>query len=141
MNINNTLGKLENNATALLNTQFLTKRVKMKLCTKSQELSKEYAEICNQHRLNKKWILMINPENEPLSELASQNNVDTSKVLKVDINKTKFSLKNVEQALINGNCSAVVLSNACLDATELQRLQSSAEKGDTNCIVINRKMH
>ncbi len=106
-------------------------------------LSAQYEDICQEHELNKKWILMINPEIESLDALTKSTKVDISKILKVDTNKTKIDLKNIESALCNGNCSAVILCNPSLRSEELIQLNECAEKGKTACIVLtnNQKLH
>ena len=102
----------------------------------SHQLSNQYEDICQKHKLNKKWILMINPENQSLDVLANSNKVDTSKILKVNTNKTKIEMKNIESALCHGNCSAVILCNPSLKSEELEYLNQYAEKGKTACIVL-----
>ncbi len=100
-------------------------------------LSEQYADICQKHELNKKWIMMINPGDEPLMELTESTTIDTSKILKVNTKKTRINLKNIESALSKGNCSAVVLCNPHLKNEELCQLKQSAINGKTACIVLN----
>ena len=104
------------------------------------DLSKQYADICQQHHLDNKWILMINPEDLSLSQLANTNGIDTSKILKVNTNKSKVALKNIENALSKGNCSAVVLCNASLKHEEIFKLNRSAQQGKTACIVLKQNV-
>jgi len=101
-------------------------------------LSKQYADICQQHHLNNKWILMINPEDLSLSQLAETSEIDTSKILKVNTNKSKVALKNIEKALSKGNCSAVILCNASLRKEEIFKLNRCAQEGKTACIVLKQ---
>jgi len=101
------------------------------------ELSQQYVDICQQHSLENKWILMINPQNDSLDQLNNSNDIDTSKVLRVNTNKVKINIKNVETALSKGNCAAVVLCNACLNESELIELITYAQQGKTQCIVLN----
>jgi cell division inhibitor SulA len=101
------------------------------------ELSQQYVDICQKHSLENKWILMINPQNNSLDQLNSSNNIDSSKVLRVNTNKVKINIKNVSTALSKGNCAAVVLCNACLNENELTELISYARQGKTQCIVLN----
>ncbi|MDT0602159.1 hypothetical protein [Thalassotalea castellviae] len=105
----------------------------------SHQLSDQYEDICRKHEINKKWILMINPENQSLATLSKSTNVDTSKILKVNTNKTKIDIKNIEFALGNGNCAAVILCNPSLKDEELAQLNYFAEKGQTACIVLKNK--
>jgi len=136
-----------NITTLNLNTQNSTQQINswidVRKLKAEHNLTEQYADICQQHELNKKWILMINPEDDYLDKLAEQNNVDTSKILKVNTRKTKLNIKNVESALCKGNCSAVILCNPSLKKAELSQLKISAEKGKTPCIVLthNKTIH
>lgn len=105
----------------------------------SHQLSDQYEDICKKHEINKKWILMINPEDQSLATLSKSANVDISKILKVNTNKTKIDIKNIEFALGNGNCAAVILCNPSLKDEELAQLNYFAEKGQTACIVLKNK--
>ncbi|MCO4799781.1 MAG: hypothetical protein KC484_11215 [Colwelliaceae bacterium] len=105
----------------------------------THQLTNQYEDICQKHELNNKWILMINPENQSLEVLSKSSKVDTSKILKVNTNKTKIDLKNIESALCHGNCSAVILCNPSLKNEELEHLNQFAKKGKTACIVIKNK--
>jgi cell division inhibitor SulA len=109
----------------------------------AHQLSDQYEDICKKHEINKKWILMINPENQSLAMLSKSNKVDISKILKVNTNKTKIDIKNIEFALGNGNCAAVILCNPSLKDDELAQLNQYAEKGQTDCIVLksNQQLH
>lgn len=117
------------------------------------ELSNQYADICQQHNQEKKWVLIINPEESSLEQLASRHGVDISKVLCVSFkgkNKTNNLLDNksahldieqIKKVLCRGNCSAVILSNASFNQSEMHELSSSAQLGETHCILVsnNRK--
>ncbi|MDG1750902.1 MAG: hypothetical protein P8I03_04475 [Thalassotalea sp.] len=109
----------------------------------SHQLSDQYEDICIKHEINKKWILMINPEGQSLAILSKSNKIDVSKILKVNTNKTKIDIKNIEFALGNGNCAAVILYNPSLRDDELAQLNHYAEKGQTACIVLksNQQLH
>lgn len=102
-------------------------------------LTEQYANICQQHEINKKWILMINPEDQTLEKLTKTNKVDCSKILKVNTNKTRVNLKNIESALCKGNCSAVILCNPSLKNDELEQLNRCAIQGRTACVVLTDK--
>ncbi|GAA5137190.1 hypothetical protein GCM10025767_17540 [Thalassotalea piscium] len=106
-------------------------------------LSQQYAEICRQYSIENKWILMINPDEEPLEQLTNYNEIDTSKILKVHANKHNLVLANIEKALCKGNCSAIVICNPLLSNEEITQLSKWAEFGKTSCIVIrnNRQVH
>ena len=109
----------------------------------NHNISEQYEDICQKHSLSRKWILMINPADNSLEQLSNSNRIDSSKILKVNTNKTKIALKNIESALCNGNCSAVILCNPTLKNEELAQLNSSAIKGKTACIVLknNTQLH
>jgi len=101
-------------------------------------LSKQYADICQKHHLDNKWILMINPEDNSLNQLAKANEINTSRILKVNTNKSKVDLKSIESALSKGNCSAIILCNASLKHEEMFKLNRCAQQGKTACIVLRK---
>jgi cell division inhibitor SulA len=101
------------------------------------ELSRHYANICQQHKLEKKWILMINPEGKSLEQLVINSNIDTSKILKINDKKVNLNLENIATALSKGNCSAVILRNTCFEKEQLSALMLCAKEGNTQCIVLN----
>jgi cell division inhibitor SulA len=101
------------------------------------ELSQQYLDICQKHNLENKWILIINPQNNSLDQLNNSTDINTSKVLRINTNKVKINIKNIETALSKGNCAAVVLCNAGLNENELIELITYARKGKTQCIVLN----
>lgn len=100
------------------------------------ELSKQYSNICQEHLLDKKWILMINPENKALDQLSKTNNFDCSKILKVNASKVNVDIDSIGKALQKGNCAAIILCNASLRTEELSQLSSCAQQGKTQCIVL-----
>ena len=103
----------------------------------NDELSAHYTNICQQHKREKKWILMINPENKSLEQLANNGNIDPTKILKINDKKVNVNLENIATALSKGNCSAVVLRNTCFKQEQLSALMNCAKKGNTQCIVLN----
>lgn len=104
------------------------------------ELIQQYADICQQHNISNKWILMINPENNSLEQLTSKYQINTSKILRVDTNKVKISINNIQTALSKGNCSAVILCNASLKQYELSQLTECAKQGKTQCIILKKNI-
>lgn len=105
-------------------------------------ISDHYLSICSQHTLDKKWVLLINPEERSLTELCEREGIDVSKILTVTPKGKEIKLQSIKAALCKGNCSAVVICNACLAANELQELETYAQLGQTNCVVINKtKLH
>ncbi|MFB1016316.1 MAG: hypothetical protein QMC51_11765 [Alteromonadaceae bacterium] len=96
-----------------------------------------YDTVCRQHQHKKKWILMINPEDEMLENLANIENIDTTKILRVSIKDNTFSLKSIKNILTQGNCSAVILSDTHLKVDEISELSNCARQGKTQCIVLN----
>jgi len=115
--------------------------------TGKNELSKQYASICQQHKQQKKWVLFINPDEASLEQLAKIHGVDISKVLCVNVkNKPgidaqdgellNLNIKQIKNVLCRGNCSAVILSNASFKQEEIIELNSCAEQGETQCLVL-----
>ncbi|MFB0981785.1 MAG: hypothetical protein QMC62_12835 [Alteromonadaceae bacterium] len=104
------------------------------------ELSQQYTEIFEKYDLDNKWILMINPEEKPLQQLSTQGKIDPKKILKVNIHQRNISLKTIKNTLEKGHCSAVILCNAKLDASQLAQLTQFAEKGKTKCIILKKQV-
>lgn len=114
----------------------------------NQELCSQYADICQQHNQEKKWVLFINPEESSLEQLAQIHGVDVSKVLCVSFkgkNKTNnvidkksahLDIEQIKSVLCRGNCSAVILSNATFQAQEIAELNSCAQFGETQCVLL-----
>lgn len=101
-------------------------------------ISDHYLSICSQHTLSKKWVLLINPEESSLSELCEREGIDVSKILTVIPKRQDIKLQSIKAALSKGNCSAIVIYNACFSAEELEELQAYAQIGQTSCVVINK---
>ncbi|WP_440876821.1 hypothetical protein [Thalassotalea sp. PLHSN55] len=104
-----------------------------------QELSAQYANICHQYHQERKWILMINPEEDSLEPLSDNEQIDARKVLRVNSNKDKLCIAPIKMALQKGNCSAVIVSNSDFTQQQISELIKSAQRGKTQCIVINKK--
>ena len=121
----------------------------------TQELSSQYADICQQHNQEKKWVLFINPEESSLEQLAKTHGVDISKVLCVSfkgknkvnnlVNKKSahLDIEQIKNVLCRGNCSAVILSNASFSSEEITALDTCARLGETQCVLLQnqRKTH
>ena len=108
------------------------------------ELSSQYANICQQHEQEKKWILFINPEETSIEHLANNHGIDVSKVLMVNFKISSNTEKNtdlehVKSALSKGNCSAVILSNTNFKDEEISQLESSACEGKTQCVLLKKR--
>jgi len=103
----------------------------------TKQLSQLYNKVCQQHKHEKKWILVINPEDETLEKLSLSRDIDTSKILRVNINKHSLNLTGINKALSKGNCSAVILSDAALKQDDISQLTQSAWQGKTHCIMLN----
>ncbi len=99
----------------------------------------QYTDICLQHKVNNKWILMIDPEDHSLEQLSKTHQIDTSKILKVTSYNGKLNLENLGSALSKGNCAAVILSNAQLEIEDLHKLNLCAQQGKTACIVLRNQ--
>jgi len=120
-----------------------------------QELSSQYADICQQYNQEKKWVLFINPEESSLEQLAKTHGVDISKILCVSFkgkNKTNhlldeksahLDIEQIKGVLCRGNCSAVILSNASFSTEEIIALDNCARLGETQCVLLKnqRKPH
>ena len=104
----------------------------------SVDLSEEYQNICQNHHTDNKWILMINPENESLDQLSNTGRINPEKILKVNANKVNVNLEHIKNTLLKGTCSAMVLSNAEFNQTEMSELTRCAMLGKTQCILLQK---
>ncbi len=107
------------------------------------ELSNQYAHICLQHKLEKKWVLFINPEESSIEQLANTHGIDVSKILMVNYKSamkshTKIALEQIKSVLSKGNCSAVILSNTNFENEEITQLENSACEGKTQCVLLKK---
>jgi cell division inhibitor SulA len=111
------------------------------------ELSNQYANICQQHKQENKWVLFINPEESSIEKLAKTHGIDVSKILMVNYKNTssaraKIELVQVKSVLSKGNCAAVILSNNNFEENEIAELESSAKIGQTHCFLVKqRQLH
>ena len=108
------------------------------------ELSSQYANICQQHGQEKKWLLFINPEESSIEQLAKTHGVDVSKILMVTDKNTsttqsKIELEQIKSVLSKGNCSAVIVSNADFKSEEISQLENSAYQGKTQCVLLKKR--
>lgn len=111
--------------------------------TNDLELSNQYANICQQHKQEKKWVLFINPEENSIEKLATTHGIDISKILMVNYkcttnNRSKVALTQIQSVLSKGNCSAVILSNSKFEENEIVQLENSAKVGKTHCFLVKQ---
>ena len=139
-----------NTSNNITNTTPLAEQVWLKLASVENhtELSSKYADICQQHKQEKKWVLFINPEESSLEQLAQTHGVDISKVLCVsfkgknkvnnllDAKSAHLDIEQIKSVLCRGNCSAVILSNASFGASEMAALDDCARLGETQCVLL-----
>ncbi len=104
--------------------------------TNNNQLTQVCNNICQQHKHEKKWILMINPEEQTLEQLNHLQDLDTSKILRVNMKNTELNLTSIKNVLTKGNCSAVILADTKLNQDEIAQLSDSAQQGQTQCIVL-----
>lgn len=121
------------------NTKLESSWCDIRSITSKQDLSLQYADICQQHKLNNKWVLMINPDEKPLLQLSKQGIIDPKRILKVNIHQRNIKMKSIEEALEKGHCSAVILCNATLENSQVDQLKYYAKKGQTRCIILNKQ--
>ena len=103
------------------------------------DVSEKYQDICQNHHNDKKWILMINPENSSLEQLSNMGKINPAKILKVNSNKVNVSLEHIKHTLLKGTCSAMILSNANYNQAELKEISRCATLGKTQCILLQKK--
>ena len=140
---NNALNSKNNNSlissvlTSQQNThQWLTVKREKDL----QSLLPFYINICQKHQNKSKWILIINPDNNSLSQLSHQSNMDISKVLRVNIPSKNLDIECIAKALNTGNCATVIVSKSQLKKGDVKQLSKIAKKGKTQCIIVENNI-
>lgn len=102
------------------------------------DLAKNYSKICQQHRVDNKWVLLVNPNEDGIEQLSHDDEIDVNKVLRVNSSNLNGSVESIDKTLLKGNCAAVVVSNTSFSENQLKRLEKSAHRGRTQLIVINK---
>ena len=103
-----------------------------------QNVTNEVANLCITHQNNRKWILVIDGEEQAISALNSQQEIDTSKILHINNRKVNVNANNIETALSKGNCSAVVLGKNNLQADQITYLNACAKQSNTTFVVLGK---
>jgi len=139
ININN-INIINNSTNISTNTNWL----QLTNVNNNFELSTQYADICQQHKQQKKWVLFINPEESSIEQLAHIHDIDASKILMVNYKSSlkgniKVELAQIKSVLSKGNCSAVIVSNSSFATQEIAQLENSAKKGETRCFLLKNK--
>ena len=144
-NINNNILNIDNNnllkSYPIKNTSSVSKITpwcNIINITNALDLSENYQNICQRHRYDRKWVLMINPENESLNYLSNIGKINPSKILKVNSNKVNVDIEHIKSTLLKGTCAAIILSNSQYNATQIRELSQCATKGKTQCIVLKQ---
>ena len=131
--LNNALSKKQAQATKVNHEHWL----KFKTLPKGDMYTNELSSICQQYQNENRWILMIDPDEQPLSELSHNENIDDSKLLRVDTQGKAISIEKIQKTLAQGNCAALVLCRHQISKEHLATLQSYARQGKTQCIILN----
>ncbi|MBL4909330.1 MAG: hypothetical protein JKX78_04770 [Alteromonadaceae bacterium] len=106
---------------------------------KEANLVTEFINIYQQHQQDKRWILMIDPEQKDIDTLSKNNTINSTKILRINSKKVNLSTKNIENTLIKGNCCAIILCNSNFDQQQLSTFNHYAKQGNTQCIVLNNE--
>ncbi|WOH38667.1 hypothetical protein RI844_05470 [Thalassotalea fonticola] len=104
-----------------------------------QFFSSDLAKVCAKNQKQKRWILCVDGDESSLQTLAE--NVDTSKILRVNGQRQPIAFDKIARALLKGNCSTVILCDHDFSERQLMMLQSCARQGNTECIVVNKKQN
>lgn len=109
----------------------------IKSVNSTSSLFNEIALLCQRYQDNHKWILVVSSNASDLMHLQQEQNIGKEKVLWVHANRTSISTTNIERTLAKGNCAAVVICDAELNAQQSQKLQQKAFIGNTHCVLLN----
>ena len=102
------------------------------------DFSETVAKLCIEHKSDKKWILLINGEEQTINSLSNQQQIDKSKILHINSRKVKVNADNIKTALTKGNCSAVVLAENNFESEQIAQLSDYAEQSNTRFMVFDK---
>lgn len=83
------------------------------------------------------WIALVAPPYIPYAPALAEAGIDLSRVLLIHPRAEADTLWSAEQALRNGNCSAVLAWPGTVRTRGLRRLQLAAEAGSAACILFS----
>ncbi|MGJ8692578.1 MAG: hypothetical protein ACSHW0_08850 [Thalassotalea sp.] len=106
--------------------------------TIKDSITERITNLCLSHQNNNKWFLVIDNQEQTISALNKQSNIDKSKILHINSRKIKINANNIETALSKGNCSAVVLMENNLPAEQLLHLKNCAKQTNTTFMVLDK---
>ncbi|MCH2055319.1 MAG: hypothetical protein MK214_01640 [Thalassotalea sp.] len=109
----------------------------IKSVNSTSSLFNEIALLCQRCQDNHKWVLVVSSNASDLMHLQQEQNVGKEKVLWVHANRASISTSNIERTLAKGNCAAVVICDAELNAQQREQLKQKAMTGNTHCVLLN----
>ncbi|MEW6998599.1 hypothetical protein AADZ86_12960 [Colwelliaceae bacterium BS250] len=104
--------------------------------TKDNFFANELVQVCHSKQQDKRWILCVDSDDKDLLQLSKQ--VDKNKLLRVNGQHKNVEFDKIQRALLRGNCSTVVLCDTKFSAQQLRSLQICAQRGNTQCIIVNK---
>jgi cell division inhibitor SulA len=102
-----------------------------------QQYMSEITTICQQYASDKRWVLMINPNDKSLEQLVTCQQIKATNILRVNGAKHKVSILAIEKALMTGNCAVVIICSNEFTRAELSELKYCASIGNTQCIILS----
>ena len=102
----------------------------------NRDVTSHYLNICQKHANEKRWILLVNPNEDTLEPLSNNQVIDTSRILRVNATNLSEHISKIESALSKGNCAAIVINDSDIDSGKFSHLNECAMKGKTQCVVI-----
>lgn len=106
--------------------------------SQTKNFTEELTKVCLQHQKYKKWILVINNEQDAFTELSTKQEIDQSKILHINSGKINIKASNIKTALQKGNCSAVVLANSHFESEQMTQLTACAKQSNTEFVVYDK---
>ena len=103
----------------------------------STNFTQELVDICLNYQQDNRWILMIDPKQQDISQLLKNKKINPAKILKVDSRKIKVTKTNINTALSKGNCCAIVLCNTHFEQQQLAEFDRLGKQTNTQCIILN----
>jgi cell division inhibitor SulA len=123
----------KNEKTNNINKQKNHSKHKLALTNSTQEL----VEICLNNQQDNRWILIVDPKQQEVSQLLKNKTINPAKILKVDSKKIKLTKNNINTALSKGNCCAIVLCNTHFEQQQLAEFDRLGKQTNTQCIILN----
>ncbi|WP_448211508.1 hypothetical protein [Colwellia sp. MEBiC06753] len=109
----------------------------------TDDIQRAIINLSHRYQESNKWVLVISSDKHTQQLIHDNPLSKGAKMLWVHANKVNVEQANIEKTLLKGNCAALVLCNAQLDAQQINHIEQCAALGKTHCVLLNqtKKLH